>query len=296
MAWHKTDTRLRDHPKLLVTAAHLEIKPVYLLGHLMMMWLGARDSYEDGDLSRINNAMIASLAGWNIKTADSFVQALRDYGWLDENLIHDWLDYAGEYLIGRYKTSNRGRLVEIWAKHGRVYGKANEAKSLPKGTDQEPNRNQLGTKQELQDIDKDKETTKYVCEGESSAGKFEGQFDPRRVAILDAWKERRSKAGLGSAITQRDKNTASAVLVAIDSGDYSKEQLLVAIDNLMADPEWSHRYSFHGFVDDMPRWLNRKKDDDNPNPRRNPSRTNAAKAGKREPTDFSDVETGERLT
>ncbi len=159
MAWHKTDTGLLDHPKLIVTAADLEIKTVYLLGHLVTMWLRARDKYEDGDLSRLNNAMIAGLADWNIKTADRFVQALREYGWLDETLIHDWLDYAGEYLVKKYKTSNRKRLVEIWAKYGRVYGETQgsnkEVPPLPKGTEQEQTRKQLGTEQEHQDIDQE---------------------------------------------------------------------------------------------------------------------------------------------
>lgn len=271
MPWHKTDTKLRNHPKLIVTAVDLEIRPVYLLGHLEMMWLGALDSYEDGDLSRLDNAMIASLADWNIKTADRFVQALTERGWLEDNRIHDWLDFAGDYLVKKYKSSNRAKLVEIWAKHGRVYGAGNRAKQsdtsylLPKGSIQEVGELPKGSKQEALDIDI--ETTKYVCDrAESSTATFEGQFDPRRTVILDAWKERMKKAGLEVAISQRDKTAASNALLAIDAGEFSKDQLFTAMDNLMDDPEWRHRYSLHGFINDLPRWLNRKKDDAYNNP------------------------------
>jgi len=38
-------------------------------------------------------------------------------------VIHDWLDYAGLYLIKKYNTSNARKLREIWNKHGFVYGR-----------------------------------------------------------------------------------------------------------------------------------------------------------------------------
>ena len=44
----------------------------------------------------------------------------------DAILIHDWLETAGRYLIKRYGTANREKLIEIWAKHGRTYGQSQE--------------------------------------------------------------------------------------------------------------------------------------------------------------------------
>src|SRR5205085_1709759 len=41
----------------------------------------------------------------------------------DGKLIHDWLDYAGRFLISKYSSKNKERLVEIWKLHGRSYGR-----------------------------------------------------------------------------------------------------------------------------------------------------------------------------
>lgn len=98
MAWLKKDSRLRGHPKLIATAGALGIKPVYLEGHLDSMWLGALERYEDGDFSKISNEEIAILAEWNTSTADRFVEVLTEKRWLDNRLIHDWLDYVGDFL------------------------------------------------------------------------------------------------------------------------------------------------------------------------------------------------------
>lgn len=115
----------------------------------------------------------------------------------------------------------------------------------------------------------------FVCDpAESPIAIFEGQFDPRRREILSAWKERMEKSGLGTAITPRDKATASAVLLAIDAGDYTVEQLCKGMDELMADPIWRHRYSFQGFVNDLPRWINRGSENDDNTSRQNGSGQN----------------------
>jgi hypothetical protein len=83
------------------------------------------ESQEDGDLSRWSDEMIAEAADY-AGEASQFVQLLRTHRFLDGALIHDWLDYAGLYLISRYSNSKRERLVAIWAKHGRVYNARNK--------------------------------------------------------------------------------------------------------------------------------------------------------------------------
>lgn len=54
--------------------------------------------------------------------APQFVSLLRKHRWMDGGLLHDWLDYSGLYLTRKYSKGRKERLVEIWAKHGRVYG------------------------------------------------------------------------------------------------------------------------------------------------------------------------------
>lgn len=118
MAWLKKDTRLRNHPKLIAAAGALGIKPVHLQGHLDSLWLAVLERYEDGDLSGLNNQAIAILAEWNPKTADRFVQVLTEEKWLDNRLIHDWLDSVGDFLKRKYRNYPQ-KLAVIYRKHGR---------------------------------------------------------------------------------------------------------------------------------------------------------------------------------
>ncbi len=118
MAWLKKDSRLRGHHKLIACADDLDLKPVYLEGHLDSFWLACLERFEDGDVSSLTNVQIAILAEYNSKHADRFVQALQKHRWLDDHLIHDWLDYVGDYLKSKYRKSP-GKLAEIYRKHGR---------------------------------------------------------------------------------------------------------------------------------------------------------------------------------
>ncbi len=118
MPWLKKDSRLRGHHKLIACADDLDLKPVYLEGHLDSFWLACLERFEDGDVSKLSNIQIAILAEYNTKHADRFVQLLQKHRWLDDHLIHDWLDYVGDYLKSKYRKSPE-KLLEIYRKHGR---------------------------------------------------------------------------------------------------------------------------------------------------------------------------------
>jgi hypothetical protein len=123
MAWIESHTVLSRHRKVKETARALRIRPAYLIGHLHLLWHAALEQAEDGDLTRWTDEFIAEAADFP-GDAPQFVQLLQDHGWLEKNrLLHDWIDYAGKFLMGKYAKDHRDRLVEIWAKHGRVYGK-----------------------------------------------------------------------------------------------------------------------------------------------------------------------------
>ncbi len=121
MAWIESHTVLLRHPKLLRLARELRLKPVHCLGHLHALWHATLETREDGDLSSWSDEDIAAAAGVT-SDAPTFVSSLRLSGWLDNALVHDWLDYAGLYLTRKYAKRNKERLAEIWGKHGRVYG------------------------------------------------------------------------------------------------------------------------------------------------------------------------------
>lgn len=76
---------------------------------------------EDGDLSSWTDEFIAESAGFQ-GDAPRFVSLLQMHGWLDGKKLHDWLDYAGRFLRGKYSSREREKLVAIWSKHGKTYG------------------------------------------------------------------------------------------------------------------------------------------------------------------------------
>lgn len=129
MAWIESHTVLIRHRKLKEFTRALRLRPAHGMGHLHALWHAALEQQEDGDLIGWSDEFIAESADYP-GDALQFVQLLQKTGWLDGKLLHDWLDYAGMFLIKKYSTSNRGRLVEIWKKHGRVYGSDQKA-SLP---------------------------------------------------------------------------------------------------------------------------------------------------------------------
>lgn len=121
MGWIESHTVLIRHRKTIELSAWLSIKPVAVMGHLTALWHSALEQQEDGCLGRWADIMIARYAAWE-GNPEEFVKGLIEVGWMDpDRKLHDWLDYAGRYLISRYKTSNPNRLVEIWLRHGIDY-------------------------------------------------------------------------------------------------------------------------------------------------------------------------------
>jgi len=125
MAWIKSHTVLLRHRKLAELAKALRLKPVYALGHLHALWHAAMEQQEDGILSSWSDDFIAECSAVTTD-AHQYVRLLHEFGWLENKVIHDWLDYAGSYLTSKYKSNNRQRLVEIWRSHGREYGAGSE--------------------------------------------------------------------------------------------------------------------------------------------------------------------------
>jgi len=122
MPWIESHTLVSRHRKTLDCARALRIQAAHLVGHLHCLWHSALEQQEDGDLAKWSDEAIAEAALYKA-AASTFVRLLTQHGWLNaDRTLHDWLDYAGKFLIRKYSTSNRERLVEIWAKHGRVYG------------------------------------------------------------------------------------------------------------------------------------------------------------------------------
>jgi len=97
-------------------AQELGIKPVLLSGHLHALWHNVLEQQEDGDLAEWPDSLIAQMAMYE-GDASEFVSLLRKHKWLDGNLVHDWMEYAGKFLWSRYHTHKPKKLKAIHRLH-----------------------------------------------------------------------------------------------------------------------------------------------------------------------------------
>lgn len=123
MAWLRVHQSLVNHRKTLAAAHDLNIPTVYLIGHLVTLWLWCIDNAPDGDLTNISSQDIALIAQWG-GDPDLFLNAItgnettrprfleRIQGRLQ---IHDWYDYTGKLIEQR--EANKERMRAARAKH-----------------------------------------------------------------------------------------------------------------------------------------------------------------------------------
>jgi hypothetical protein len=125
--WIQSETTMVKNTKFLRLSRTLEIGIAETIGLLTLLWHCVLEMKEDGDITTWNNDDIECYAHWEGKRG-VFAKALfrEEHQFIDQvegrNLIHDWTETAGRYLIRRYGTANRDRLVEIWAMYGKKYG------------------------------------------------------------------------------------------------------------------------------------------------------------------------------
>jgi hypothetical protein len=99
------------------------------MGHLHALWHAALEQAEDGDLSQWSDELIAELSDYT-GDAPQYVRLLQKHGWLDNKIIHDWLDYAGRYLEAKYRTAKPEKLKEIYLKHPKEARKTDYSQTL----------------------------------------------------------------------------------------------------------------------------------------------------------------------
>ncbi len=104
------------------------------LGFLGRFWGKVLKLRESGDVTGWRPDHVAKITG--VKASPDKLWAALGAHWLtqrgDRLLVHDWLEYAGTYLRGKYKTRQKERLVEIWAIHGKTYGNGETSQNTHK--------------------------------------------------------------------------------------------------------------------------------------------------------------------
>ena len=108
---------LKDNALILSQRDQLQAQQV--IGHLHALWHSVLEQQENGDLTDWPDDMIAQAAAYT-GSASTFVSSLQSRKWLDGKIIHDWMDYAGRYLLIKYRTSNPKRLLQIQKLHQSV--------------------------------------------------------------------------------------------------------------------------------------------------------------------------------
>lgn len=113
MPWIKSDSSLRNHPKMRRFARTLDICPFKAIGHLHCLWWWVMEYAPDGDLSKYEPADIADAAGWE-GDPEQFVQALvlcgpgESCGFVDSDMrVHDWQEYGGALHKKRQSNAKR---------------------------------------------------------------------------------------------------------------------------------------------------------------------------------------------
>jgi hypothetical protein len=120
MAWIESHQDLLNHPKLFKLSSITGWSINETIGILHRLWWWALSYAEDGDLSKYESAEVALALGIDPGKNDpkEFFNTLIGCGFMrKDKKIHDWLDYAGRYLKGKYRTSNPSKLLEIERKY-----------------------------------------------------------------------------------------------------------------------------------------------------------------------------------
>jgi len=117
MAWIESHQNLEQHPKLLHLMKLTGWTLDEAIGKLHRLWWWVLNYAEDGDLSKHLPYVYLTRFSSNCTPSELYLH-LQESKWITKNgLLHDWLDYAGRYLKGKYKTSNPKKLIEIYKKH-----------------------------------------------------------------------------------------------------------------------------------------------------------------------------------
>jgi hypothetical protein len=108
LPWIKVYNDLPDHPKSDHLAALLGEPRAWT--HILELWLWASRIRPNGNLSGLHPVVIAKRAGWG-GDAVTFVDALRQSGFMDGEQLHGWMEYQGAHA--KKLEKDRGRIRHL---------------------------------------------------------------------------------------------------------------------------------------------------------------------------------------
>jgi hypothetical protein len=109
--WIKVESALRRHRKVIRLGRMLSLTDERtLVGGLVLLWLSARESAPDGDITSWKARDVAAAAGFDEQDADQFYLALHECGFLEGDngkvFLHDWMDHNGKFTKDAERMRN----------------------------------------------------------------------------------------------------------------------------------------------------------------------------------------------
>lgn len=112
MAFIESHQELGAHRKLLALCQLLRIDDARAVGMLHYLWWWALDNAPDGDITSIDDKVLAKVSHWR-GSPSSWRGSLRQVGLVDEKdghlFLHDWWDYAGKFIATREALKEKKR-------------------------------------------------------------------------------------------------------------------------------------------------------------------------------------------
>jgi hypothetical protein len=124
MTWIETHNKLERHPKVIDLMNLMGWNKSEAIGYLIRFWWWCVDYAEDGDLRPHSAQRIATAVDLTGDTADKFVPAMIETGWIDEQpyfRVHDWWSYIRNFLMRKYWRTPRK-----WRRVRRLYGSSRD--------------------------------------------------------------------------------------------------------------------------------------------------------------------------
>jgi len=224
MAWIKSHQDLANHPKVAMLADALGMSEPAIIGHLHLFWWWVLAYAPDGDVTKYPATLIARGAKIPDEKAQQFVDEMLRIGFLDKcgkkTIVHDWLDFAGEYLNKcerqrRYRNCKRVTSRETSRVTSRVTSRATSRATSKNRSDQ--NRIDKNSRSDLNP------PLPPLSGGEQ---KSQGKFDPLTYLLALGVPDQTARDWLA----HRKSKRATATMTAIDriAAEAKKAELSLA--------------------------------------------------------------------
>jgi len=127
MLWIKSSVDLAGHPKLYKLMSILKVNQNEAIGIMHRFWWWCLQYAETGDLSEVDSTVLNTTLGTH-----NILETMIECKFVDNEplQVHDWFDFAFEYLKSKYRTSNPEKYEKLLAlRHKKQYSTKYSTKS-----------------------------------------------------------------------------------------------------------------------------------------------------------------------